>query len=505
MSKKSENINLMNDLMKGVTKVFLCVMIGIFPFYYQNNYINIVNAKSSFFEIMVTALIAVGLVFIIPGFFKEVQRGTAVIKFSITDYFAILFAFTVVLSCIFSPVGKEAFLGEHGRQLGGKALLLYVAVYFIVSRYYKSGQLLIWFFLLANFLMCTILCLNFWGLDPLHMYSNLVDFEHPFFMGTLGNIDINSGYFGVITALFMGIYYLAEEKLTKICFGIVTVLGVYTCFVTRCDSWLLSVGGAYLVILALSMKDMNKLKKWWGLCIFFFAGSMLMKLTEYITHLSGKKNILIENLQGQVHLYILLNWKILVVEIFILGIFWLVLMWYKRILFLEKYGNKTLFGMLTIVIVIAAVKGLPIDDNFGSGRGYIWKCTIANFLDIPILQKLFGYGPNCFFQSMNKIYEDKSILQCGEPFIDAHNEALQFLAVTGLFGMTSYMGMQISLLVTCIRKHKTKMLAVLGCVGITAYILQGMVNNPQVFTTPLLFIFLGVMDNLVNRNQEVSN
>ena len=90
MGKKNENINLMNELMKGITKVFLVVMIGIFPFYYQNNYINIVSAKSDFFEMGAIVLIAMGLVFIIPGFFKEMKIGNVIIKLSITDYFAIL-------------------------------------------------------------------------------------------------------------------------------------------------------------------------------------------------------------------------------------------------------------------------------------------------------------------------------------------------------------------------------------------------------------------------------
>ena len=505
MSKKSENINLMNDLMKGVTKVFLCVMIGVFPFYYQNNYINIVNAKSSFFEITVTALIAVGLVFIIPGFFKEFQMRTAVIKFSITDYFAILFAFTVVLSCILSPVGKEAFIGEYGRQLGGKALLLYVAVYFIVSRYYKSGQLLIWVFLIANVLMCILFCLNFWGINILNMYSNLAEWQKPFFMGTLGNVDINAEYFSVITALFMALFYLVEEKLSKICFGGAVVLGVYTCFATSTDSWLLAVGVAYVVIFALAMKDVKKLQKWWMLCVFFFSGSILIKLTERIDSMLGTSNVWITTLRIQEHLPLLFSWRVLIVELLLLGISGWMLMKNKGIQFLGNYGNKILLGIVLLGAVITAVKLFPLNDSFGGGRGYIWKRTIANFTHMPILQKLFGYGPNCFLQSMEERYGTEMRALYGDPFIDAHNEALQFLAVTGLFGVISYMGMQISLLVTCIRKHKTKMLAVLGCVGITAYILQGMVNNPQVFTTPILFIFLGVMDNLVNRNQEVSN
>jgi hypothetical protein len=336
------------------------------------------------------------------------------------------------------------------------------------------------------------------------MYSNLAEGQKPYFMGTLGNVDINAEYFGVITALFIALYYLVEEKLSKICFGGAVVLGIYTCFATSADSWLLAVGGAYIVILALAMGDVKKLKKWWMLCAFFLVSSILIKFTVHMDYMVGTGNVWIITLRIQEHVPMLFSWRVLAIELFLLGISGWMLKKNKGIQFLERYGNKLLLGTVLFGAVITVLKLFPLKDSFGGGRGYIWKRTIANFTHIPILQKLFGYGPNCFLKSMEERYGTEMRTLYGDPFIDAHNELLQFFAVTGILGMVSYMGMQISILVTCIRTHKTKLLAVLGCVGITAYILQGMVNNPQVFTTPLLFIFLGVMDNLINRNQEVS-
>ena len=502
MAKERKKTNRMSEMMKEITKVFLFVMICIFPFYYQNHYIDIVFAKRSFFEVSAIVLLLLSVVFVIPAALQEIRKGNPIIKLSQTDYFAILFLVTVTFSCLLSPAGSEAFFGTKGRQLGGAILLLCACVYFIVSRFYTSGQLLLWGLFLSNCLLCVLTVLNFWGLDPLHMYGNLVESEYTYFIGTMGNVNINAGYIGMVSVLFMGFYYVNEEKLSERCFWGALLLCIYSCFATRSDSWLLAVGGAYCVILAFAMKDVKKLQKFWNLCMAFFAGSVLMKLTECIDRFAGTGNVWIEDFRKQTRLYTLLDWKILFVELLLAVLGWLFIRSrYTR--FLGKYGHKILFGILATMIAVAAILVLPLQDSFGSNRGYIWKRTIANFRKMPFLQQLFGYGPNCFLQSMEKNYGAEMRTRFGPVFIDAHNELLQFLAVTGIFGMISYMGMQISLLVSCIRQRSTQPLAVVGIIGITAYMLQGLVNNPQVFTTPLLFLFLGIMDKLINRKNEL--
>lgn len=502
MAKEKKKINRMNEIMQGSTKVFLFVMICIFPFYYQNHYINIVFAKRSFFEVSAIVLLLLSIVFAIPASFQEIRKGNAITKLSLTDYFAILFLVTVAVSCLLSPAGSEAFFGTKGRQLGGAILLLCASVYFIVSRFYTSGQFLLWGFFISNCLVCMLIISNFLGIDPLHMYHNLTESEYTYFIGTMGNVNINSGYLGVISALFLGAYYLGEEKISQRCVWGALVLCIYSCFATRSDSWLLAVGGSYCIILAFAMKDVNKLQKFWNLCMAFWAGSVLMKLTECIVRFTGIVNVWIEDLREQTLLYTLIDWKVLCVELLLAVLFWLLIR-SRYVQFLKKYGNKILFTILSIVIVVAAILVFPLQDSFGSNRGYIWKRTIANFSQMPLLQQLFGYGPNCFLQSMEKNYGAEMRTLFGPPFVDAHNELLQFLAVTGILGMISYMGMQISLLVSCIRLRKTQPLAVVGIIGITAYMLQGIVNNPQIFTTPLFFLFLGVMDKLINRKNEL--
>lgn len=500
MTKNTRNENLLRLFMEGIIIVFLVLMIGIFPFYYQNYYLDIVYSKKSFFQTCSIALVLLGIVFAIPASIWN-KKGYK-IKISMTDLFAVLFFVTVCLSCYFSPAGKEAFWGNEGRRLGGAFLLLCIMVYFFVSRFYISSQILLWVFLLANYGVFLIIIINFWGIDLLNMYKNLSSSQHTIFIGTLGNVNINAGYCGIITTIMAVYYYLAEEKLSNRCFFIAVVMGIYACLATRSDSWLLAVGGGYLVILGFSMKDKQGLQKWCNLFGALIFGSVLIKLTEIISDLFQNNNIWIQDLQKHSLQYSLISWKVLFLELICL-IAMLLIIKSPFVKFLNKYGNRILVSVLLIFIATMLIKILPLKDSFGTHRGYIWKRTVLNFKSMPILFQLIGYGPNSFLASMEENFGAEMRALYGTPYIDAHNEFLQFLAVTGILGVVSYMGMQISLIVSCVLHRKRQVIAVIGVAGIVSHMMQGIVNNPQVFTTPLLFVFLGILESKMREVRHV--
>ncbi|WP_099467011.1 O-antigen ligase family protein [Konateibacter massiliensis] len=496
MAKKEKKVNLYKLMMQGITIIFLVIMVGIFPLYYQNYYIDIAIVKKAFFQSLAMGFLVIGIIFAVPSFFEERKEGNKKLRISLTDVFAIVFFVTVSISCLLSPIGSEAFWGNQGRRVGGLFLLLCLGVYFMVSRFYKSSQLVLWVFLIANYIVFLLIILNFCGIDLLHMYDNLIDSDHRIFIGTLGNINICAEYVGVVTTLLMGLYYFAEEKLSKVCYFVAIAMGIYSCIATRSESWLLAVVPAYLVFLAVSMYDTSKLQKWWELCIGFVCGSFLVKITEVFNQFTGIKNLWISDLRIHFLQYTMISWKILLLELAALVIFWL-LLHSKYVKYLNRYGNKVLLGAVIIFIVVIAAVIFPLEDSFGTNRGYIWKRTLINFKDMPFLQQLFGYGPNSFQQSMEENYGAEIRSLFTRVFWDAHNEPLQFLATTGIFGMVSYMGMQISLMVSCIKQKNIQPIAVIGCAVIVGYMLQALVNNPQVFTTPLLFILLGVIENKI--------
>lgn len=463
--------------------LYLFFMVGISPLFFRAHYLDIVSAKKGFFQI-VSILFLIGILL-----FGRKNRWRGAL--SGADICAAVFFLTIVISCVCSPEGGEAFWGTQGRRLGGAFLLLCVGVYFVLSRYYKRGSLLLWIFLIGNCLVWAIVVCNFWGWDLLHMYADLAEDQHLYFIGTMGNNNINSGYSGVVTALMMGLYYMGQERLTRRCFFCAVILGTYVCCCTRSDSWLLAVGGGMFLLLCVAMRE-GHLLKWCGLGGAFWTGLALMKATESLDRLAGWENMYIQDLRGQGLLYALIDIKILAV----LGAALLLLALSRSWKVWQVYGPWILAAAAAIGTAAAIVSIFPLEDAFGTSRGYIWKRTVWNFREYTFLQKLWGYGPNCFLQSMEEAYGTQMRELYGAPFIDAHNECLQFLAVTGILGALSYMGLQVTLLIACLRGRGRKPVLLLGCVGIFAYLLQGLVNNPQVFTTPLYFIFLGIVADL---------
>ena len=86
----------------------------------------------------------------------------------------------------------------------------------------------------------------------------------------------------------------------------------------------------------------------------------------------------------------------------------------------------------------------------------------------------------------------------GAPFADAHNEFLQILITTGITGVIGYFGFFISSMLTMVRKADRDSASAIGATVILAFLFQGVVNNPQIFTTPILFAFLGIVSVYCN-------
>ena len=100
-------------------------------------------------------------------------------------------------------------------------------------------------------------------------------------------------------------------------------------------------------------------------------------------------------------------------------------------------GEKQWDGMLQWM------NRLKLQDNFGSSRGVIWKQTWIAWKKLPAGRKFFGYGLNTFHLFLYE-YQGAELASYGGRIIDPHNELLQFLSITGIFGTVSYFGLLIS-------------------------------------------------------------
>lgn len=116
---------------------------------------------------------------------------------------------------------------------------------------------------------------------------------------------------------------------------------------------------------------------------------------------------------------------------------------------------------------------------------------------MPVLQKLTGYGVNCYHMLIQQ-YGGEEVANAfgGAILVDAHNEILQFMITMGLVGTVGYFGLLISTAVTSFKKYAKQPEFLLGVTVVCGYVAQAMVNNPTVFLTPYLFLMLGIIRSM---------
>ena len=88
---------------------------------------------------------------------------------------------------------------------------------------------------------------------------------------------------------------------------------------------------------------------------------------------------------------------------------------------------------------------LPImlysDNEWGTGRGYVWKLALKIYDDFPLSHKLFGYGPDTFGVITVQNFWDEMLSISKQKFENVHNEYLQYLITIGIVGLISYVSM----------------------------------------------------------------
>ncbi len=510
------------------TFAYVFWMLLTYPVFFHDGFIDIVRSKLAYYKGLTFLFLAVAviglLVYWVDNGIKAPKKPTSFLAWfkdvSKEDLCAGIFFVAVILSTLVSDHRSEAFWGTEGRRLGAMVMLLYLFVYRMCAKYLRmqNGKLkaaLLWAFISSNAVVILIGDLQFWGIDIFHMYDNLIETQYAMFISTIGNVNVNAGYLCLILPVVMAFYFVSEHKIRKVVYAVFLVAGIYEAYATVSDSWLLGVGAGYLVLFWFACKSHDGMWKFLQLCGFFWLANFLMRLTLMIGEAAGADAALYLqfrelSLQNQItSMGVVIAAGILLVLCFLL----VGLLRKKQIRFPYLLVRRVVFIALAVAAVCAIVvfivantrgegewKGtyallnrLQITDSFGSNRGYVWKRCLTAYWKLPWYQKIFGYGLNCFGQLMAIDYTQEMMTLYNGMYIDAHNEAFQFLVTTGIVGVVGYFGILIGAVVKCAKKAADNPLLIAGVAGILGYLAQAMVNNPQTFLTPTVFLFLGVL------------
>ena len=539
--------SVMYIFLQGAAALAVILMLGLFPLYFQNNFIDMSNAKLSFFRVCSIGLVLAAVLFLAMDLLSQYKEGmqaknkksrnkkaqaAAQAKLpkseafkmwlgsiSVTTWFAVIFAAGVLIATIFSANPQESWHGAEGRKLGAVVWLLCIAMYGIVGKYLNAGKWTMWVFLAANILVSVFAVLNFWKIDPLGMYENLSSEQHGGFISTIGNVNACSSYLCMALPVGMVIYTTVKDLYLRIAAAVFLVLGFCACYCTHSESWMLGVAASFLVMLWFGLRGHGQMLRFLEVCEFFWAGSLLMKVMLIVGAASGPTNLMYIYLTAsKLQHSVMLHGYVLAAE----GILIAAALFF--ILNRSKSGKelpyrtirKTLFTVLAVlagIVLVAAIAAnlnketwegafsvlerLRMQDESGSGRGYIWRITMESWLQLPLWDKITGYGVNYYHMFIQQ-YGGAEVAEFfgGALLVDAHNELMQIISTMGLLGTVGYFGLLISTAVKSAKGVSQKPFRILGVAVVCGYMAQGLVNNPTVFLTPYLFLLLGIIKSM---------
>lgn len=502
--------------------IFLLIMFTLFPLFYTDYYYNIRHDKYFFFLVATAALVIMIVATAITDSDIKVPAKSQKLavpwykKLSFTDYAVLAFILVCTISTVFSQDSADAFFGQSGRNNGLLLMICYAVVYFIITRFFSFKNYV--FVALAGCSIAIYLLdiLNCFYIDPLGMFTTLTDEQTiTNFTSTIGNKNLMSSFICIVMPATLALSVISKNRSHRIVYYISTAFGYMALMTADSYSGILGLGAVFAVLLIWFSRRVERLKR-------FFLASTIMLLSGKILRLfslcMGDKSKGISEFQSLL-VYSNLIWAVIAVFAVITAVLFLVD--YKKpdkilpvaipialgvIIILGIIGMLALMYYFSIVDTKTDIGFLKsffrFNDSWGTHRGYMWIRSFWIFGDFSIYNKLFGCGPDTFATVFEPYFE--GLKHYGDSSTNcAHNEYINYLITTGIFGLASYLAILGGALKGAIKSASKNPLAIAFCASVISYAVQATVNLYQPITTPLFIIFVALCE-AVARQQKIT-
>lgn len=337
-----------------------------------------------------------------------------------------------------------------------------------------------------------VVALQYAGLNPLNLYpegrSIFTNYE---FQGTIGNIDMVSGYLCLIVPLMLGSYVLAPRGgwylLAASALGVLQegLMGVQSGMIA-----MLCLGGLLAVLMLLYPE-------------YRFRGALALGCMALALSLSGFLQL--PWLDKVEHISLGFSMKgaaLLLAALLLFG---------GAALLRRRPGPA--FPLKIVICLVLAVLVLGVafvafypfpesgsglwelhetlqgrgQDEFGSWRWGVWRHT----LDMSRESPFFGTGPDTFYYAMHTHLANAGAT-LGENFDNPHNEYLAILSNNGLPALALYVALLCAALLRCLRMWRKSTLSLALAMPIVCYAVQGVFSFSICLVAPMFWAILGM-------------
>ena len=520
---------------EGISLIYLAIILLVYPLYIHDGYYDILQVKFKFFWISTLAYTLIMFCFfllhaltlkkgmrkpIYSALFLREEEGKNKL-FLPTDIPFFLLIFVFLISMVHSGYIYETWWGSTGRYMGSFTWLLLFCAYFFLSRFYRFKKVHLLFLSVSIFLQASWGISDFFWMNLFHFFDLVEDKSlWSTFAGGIGNINGYSSLMISYTGLFAGLYLGEKKWKWSLLFLLMYAYTLLAAFYGMSDNVVFALFVLFLVLPFFCFGKKERLLNCLDLYLAFF---LVMKFaTFFIPETGSSYNV------GDKGFFLQLGFTTIpFLAIAVLGILRLLITKLKEES-IEKvlrpiYILVLIFILLAVVFVfydanvshhLSVLESYSnyfrFDDNWGSGRGFIWKMGLDYFLHkMPFNQVLLGYGPDGYYMLTNDHYK-VAITQSPFSAIDnVHNEYLNLLLTIGILGLIAYICFIIFFLKTLFTKKEwdgeqsftqTAFPFATG-LCLLCYLGQAVINIAVPMVLPVIFIlaFLGLGSKVLGK------
>lgn len=519
-----------NGLWLWISLYMFMIMVGL-PFYFTDGYARIGTNKYEFFYTVTTKMgLVFALLFVVwfacfcyQRVVIEKQELRLFENFSTTDRFACGYGAVVLLSYFFSAYREpgdygDAWKGTTGWYMGACMQLLFLGVYFAVSRFWKKEKWLPALWLPVTLVIFLLGILNRFEFRPITMRN-----ATPEFISTVGNINWYCGYMVILVFAFLYYIWRGEEKnpLRRSFLNVWQVIafaamitqgslsGVLTLFVLLAVFYLLSMGSmdqmeaflSCMVCLGIAATSIYLCRK-----IFPDAYNYKDAVLDFLSNSPVSIGVLVVAVAGW---WCVRRWNVLRKDA-------------TKVFRSIGYGGCLLAGVaFAVYIILASWNTLhpqsigalsnntlfTFDYAWGSNRGATWSAAWMCFGDQNLWNKLIGIGPDTMVMYINSGKNGELLELVRSVFgnynlTNAHNEWFTILVNEGILGMVAYAGIMVSAAIRYLKAGKYSAMAGACGMAVLAYTINNMVSFQQTMATSTLFLVLGIGEACMRTDKE---
>lgn len=513
--------------------LYLFAVLLILPLYIYDKYWDMAWYKwQVYLNSTCFLLLFAGVLLIIGRLYRLFVKADAKVSKTklLTDYIVAAYGLLVVISFITCPGKAAAWMGTEGWYMGVIAQLLFVATYFLFSgKRVAVGVLLVFHGIASAFCYFYAICQRL-GNDWLYLYWDMPAEVVRDYLSTIGNRTWFSAYICTAFPIGMYLFWYVKKTWARWLSGAYMLLSFCCMVMVNSDSMYAGLFAVIFGLSVLSVGDVDKWKRFGEILVLWFGACIVMlilrdTIPEFPQDARGLSRLFL-NLKVSLPAFCLSLACRAVLELAAGGIKGCKWHLGKKTITQLDYAQKRLYQgrvlkiallmCITLVVFIYCnttdAGGAIIDNNYlvfgdawGDNRGHTWKLTLKMFSELPLTQKLFGAGADCFAYIAYSNEEYAAALQSfwgTDILANAHNEWLNSLFCFGILGGLAYLGIFGAAAYECLGKSDVEQShPLIPAIGlcVVAYMTHNFFCYQQVCATPIMFLLMGVASQLKKR------